>query len=177
MEIVWLLILCYGALVIGYCLGRQKARTLQADVPRPDTREPLRRLAWNCHWIIARRLDDKRPVAWWLKRKWPLLPRGRQGDVYLKGVVVRVFEDVNIDSIDLSQGDPAGKLEAAANKIADRLHAMNIAAFVDMQLPGGLDFASRTVDVESNVVTRLVRGFDISTNCFLTILECLVVEL
>lgn len=178
MIVIYVLLALWLGLAVGHAIGVSKQTPRERPVP--DTASAELRLAHQCLYLVAHELDSRRPVAWWLRRRWPefcMTSRTpRAGDVARAGWHVEIAHvNIDIDTRELAAGDPGGKAEAAARLLAARLKTFHIGAFVMLQKHRHLYFCHPLVDHVSGVSVRLLRGYDIETNSFITRLDAMVV--
>ena len=163
-------------LIVGYSIGAHVHRLAFTDKPDGSRIEPIEQRVWECLKIVTDGLQDKRRVAWCIKRPFVKLPRGMRGTQYRddRGVIYtydRFDEKVVLDSREVNAGDPAGKLEAAARKILARLRECDVAGFVELELPPGIEMTMRVTAHPEMVCLRFMRAYDVGENGFITVLD------
>lgn len=166
MIVVYCLISLWLGAVVGYAAFRSRPAVLRMEPE--DTRDAGQRHIHMSLYLVARKLNSRRPVAWWLRRAWPVYRNMKWGMTRGPFTVVYMEEDIDIDTHEIV-GDPCGKIEAAAERLATRLLACKqIGGFVWDEVFHGLDFCHSFTDHETGVCLRLFRGYDLHNNCFVT---------
>lgn len=165
-------------MIAGYAIGAH-AHRLAIDLRPMETSKTIlhQRLA-DCARIITMAVDHQRRVIWGVKRPFAKLPTNlrrshthwdeREQLVY---AVERFIEEIDLTTTELNAGDPAGKLEIAARKIAARLNEHSVLGFSEHELPPGLDVSMKFCAHPDLVHVRLMRAYDILQNAYVTIMD------
>lgn len=164
MTIIYVLLALWLGLVIGHAIGRVRSRYVLVSDPDFVTSSVVAQILHKSLWEISATVDAKRPQRLWMRAKFKLYMDRPRGTAY-------IWVHENIDDLstwELNDGDPSGKIEAAVARIIKRLEPLNILGFVDQQLPSGIDMCYKVTDATNNVQVRLLRGFDIIENVFIT---------
>ena len=174
-----------GILFIGIWLGSMISHAITASMNEPvcrrvpdDCRDPLERLCWLAFFRVCDGMRDRQPTAWGVRRPFMRTePRGcrdiKHGMQTRHGVVDLFDRDVDIDTREIMAGDPMGKFEAAAEDILLGLRDCRIRSFAEMPMIDGLSLCMLMWDPQTGVRMRVVRGFDIMENRFITWLQVL----
>lgn len=175
LAVAWVLVALWVGIVVGHSIATLRRRL--EEMPPIPLGDALTGRAYQCLWIVSTALDYKRPATWGARRAWPVVRHMRRGHVYYANEVQFAFdrfeERVELDSREILAGDPAGKLEAAARRLAARIGEKHVAAFGAPE-HAHADFCGVYTDHCSGVTVRLTRAYDVYDDRFVTFLDALV---
>ena len=161
--------------VIGHAIGRVRREPVIYKLPEP-IKDPLDQLAWQCVRIVSDGMRDRLPTRWLVRRPFPLLDlrwarRGATVALHSEMLTVDDFQEkIDVDSREIIDLDPAGRFEKAAETLLARLRVADVRAFIRQEVPPGLDYAAVMTDPTTGVDLLCIRGYDVATDEFITML-------
>ena len=174
-EIMLSVVFAFVALLVGHAIGKVRDRVVITTLAPDHSHGQLHTLLNEVTRIFANEMKQHRPRN--------LLGFSKPFELhnYRGGLNSRFYENIpdhddnfeSLTSADIAACDPDGKVAAMARRLAAKvLAAGRPVAFYTPELPPGLYFSGRCKDEDTRVVVRMLRGYDIQIDCFVTQLSC-----